>query len=318
MTINVVNVSIIVPAYNESDYIEACLTSLLSIDYPKERLEIIVVDNGSSDDTVEKARSFPVKVVEKTSGKVGSVRNYGVGQSSGEVIAFIDSDCVANKDWLKASLIKLSSDTVGAVGGACMLRENPNWVESAWIINSFPREGVANILAGSSMIMSRETFLSAGKFDEKINAGEDTKLSEAIKDLGLSLEWISEAAVIHLGYPRTVLSFSKREFWQASSFLQSNTGFLKDKTFVLITVYLISLLIFPFSLFMSGVLPVVLVGFLLLIPLLFSLKRIYRYKVRWLVVGAKKLLQIYSLDNIYCLSRALGLLVSIFHDPYKR
>ncbi|WP_035767382.1 glycosyltransferase family 2 protein [Butyrivibrio sp. NC2002] len=90
-------ISIIIPAYNIEDLIVRCLESVCSQTYPKELLEIIVVDDGSTDNTFDKAKEYArdkrnVTVLHKENGGSSSARNYGLSKATGDYIGFVDSD----------------------------------------------------------------------------------------------------------------------------------------------------------------------------------------------------------------------------------
>lgn len=93
-------VSVIVPNYNYSNYLNQCIDSILSQDYP--RIEIIVVDDGSTDDSLEVLKKYAneVKVISTSNCGVNHARNLGLDASLGEMVAFCDSD-----DWWEASKI---------------------------------------------------------------------------------------------------------------------------------------------------------------------------------------------------------------------
>jgi hypothetical protein len=95
-------VSIIVPVYNGSRSIDALLTSLLALDYPADRCEILIVDNKSTDDTCERVQRYPVTLLEETEIQSSyAARNRGIRAAKGGIIAFTDADCVADPDWLR-------------------------------------------------------------------------------------------------------------------------------------------------------------------------------------------------------------------------
>src|SRR5690554_6896624 len=121
-------ISIIIPAHNEQQYIAECLTSLTSQDYPKDKYEIIVVDNNSKDLTKEIARTFNVQVIDQESGPVGAVRNAGAKKAQGEYLAFIDADCIAPINWLSKGAEALSSNN-SVYGGGYDVRPEPHWIE---------------------------------------------------------------------------------------------------------------------------------------------------------------------------------------------
>ena len=110
-------VTIIVCTYNGEKYIKDCLDALIEQDYPKDKYEIIVVDDGSIDKTNEIASKYSVKVIkhEKNLG-ICSARNTGLRNANGTIVAYTDDDCIVKKGWLK-NLVKFYGDNVIAVGG---------------------------------------------------------------------------------------------------------------------------------------------------------------------------------------------------------
>jgi GT2 family glycosyltransferase len=112
-------ISIIIPHLNQPEALAACLQSLAAQSYPRERFEVIVVDNGS--------RELPTKVVGTLSGArleteaepgPGPARNRGVAISKGEILAFIDADCTADPNWLSVIARRLgSADDKTVLGG---------------------------------------------------------------------------------------------------------------------------------------------------------------------------------------------------------
>src|SRR3989338_886250 len=95
-------VSIIVPAYNEGAHVAACVRSLLALDYPRKRMEVIVVDDASADDTSAQARALGVRVVRnaRNKGKAASL-NRGIAVARGSLIATVDADSVVARSILK-------------------------------------------------------------------------------------------------------------------------------------------------------------------------------------------------------------------------
>jgi len=93
--------SIVVPVFNGSGTIDDLLRSLIALNYPRERYEIIVVDSNSQDDTVQHVQRYPVKLLHEREMQSGfAARNRGVRAATGEAIAFTDADCIAHPDWL--------------------------------------------------------------------------------------------------------------------------------------------------------------------------------------------------------------------------
>ena len=101
-------ISIVIPVYNRAELLRRCLTSLLMQTYPPNRFEIIIVDDGSTEDVAGAARAAigawagGFSVLRKANGGPASARNAGIRAAKGEIIAFTDSDCEADPNWLSA------------------------------------------------------------------------------------------------------------------------------------------------------------------------------------------------------------------------
>jgi glycosyltransferase involved in cell wall biosynthesis len=107
-----INLSVIIPAYNASATIGRTLTALANQDYSS-NFEVIVVDDGSSDDTFSVVSSFPaVRYVRQDNAGPASARNHGARLAQGDLLAFTDSDCVPHSDWI-------SQLTAGFTVGDC-------------------------------------------------------------------------------------------------------------------------------------------------------------------------------------------------------
>lgn len=120
-------VSAIIPAYNESRMIEAKLRNIAALDYPIDRLEVIVASDGSRDGTVELARAFssetPVRVLAfaQNRGKM-SVLNDAVRESKGEIVVFSDAAAMLQPDSLRHLVANFADPKVGAAGGTYQVR----------------------------------------------------------------------------------------------------------------------------------------------------------------------------------------------------
>jgi glycosyltransferase involved in cell wall biosynthesis len=123
-------VSIIVPVYNGEHHIRSCLESLLSLNYPSKKFEIIIVDNNSNDATNGIIRKYPViSLVEDRIQSSYAARNTGVRRSRGDLIAFTDSDCIADKDWIVKAVEHFQDETIGCVAGRIDGYSPSNYIE---------------------------------------------------------------------------------------------------------------------------------------------------------------------------------------------
>jgi len=164
--------SVLIPAYNTAEYLPAAVESVLAQGY--EPLEVIVVDDGSTDGTADVARSLPVRLVERPHEGIAPARNAALDAASGELIAFLDSDDV----WLAGGLdvrvghLLEHRDVDFVLGRMQPFLEpgtaRPKWLEDAWL--SDPLQGLLTTLVGW-----RRTFDAVGRFDGSYPIGEDTE-----------------------------------------------------------------------------------------------------------------------------------------------
>jgi cellulose synthase/poly-beta-1,6-N-acetylglucosamine synthase-like glycosyltransferase len=110
-------VSVIVPVRDGESTIADCLETILATDYPVDRREILVVDNGSSDGTADLIRSRSVTYLHEEIPGVSHARNRGIAESSGEICVFLDADCTVEPQWLTELVRPFDDPEVGSVGG---------------------------------------------------------------------------------------------------------------------------------------------------------------------------------------------------------
>lgn len=196
-------VSVIVPVWNNARQLESCLRALSQQTLAPELFEIIVVDNGSTDDTAERARSFPgVKLV--TEPRPGSyiARNTGARIARGEYLAFTDSDCVPDPNWLAAATNAARADkNAGLLLGPIRLFDESGdgrrLYQDYETLFSFPQDpGQANC-ATANWLSPRELILSLGGFEEETKSLADKGMALRIKSAGKSLIYVPDMVVNH-------------------------------------------------------------------------------------------------------------------------
>jgi mycofactocin system glycosyltransferase len=216
-------VSIIIPVMNRAEELRRCLTSLTQISYPQEKLQIIVVDDGSVDDSPLVARRFGALLV--PSGGTGrgpaAARNVGASMASGEILAFIDSDCTASEEWLRELIPAFCNPALAAVGGQVdgMRTESPvdryEAVMSSLSLGS--RERIGNggsdtfYLPSCNLLVRRSAFRDAGGFKDSMHVGEDVDLTWRLRDKGWSICYLPAGNVLH-EHRSSIRSFMSRRF----------------------------------------------------------------------------------------------------------
>lgn len=294
-------VSVIVIAFNEQEYIAKCLDSLKSQNYPSELFEIILVDNGSTDRTPEIAREYLDVVYVKEGGKVGGLRNYGASLAKGEVLAFLDADCVAESNWLASISSAYKIDPSAVSGAECLILPNESWVPRAWFCLHREGRGEIKYLGASNFFISKLIFDQFKGFDENITTGEDAELMARVGKLH-SLFYDSSLKVYHLGVPRDLLTFYKREVWHGLGAMGTFRVSCWDKPLMATLGFMLGCLISVLSLIFGSFLMFIVGAFLICGVL--SVSVFYR---RQFLRDFSHLLQLLSLFFVYYLARSFAL-----------
>ncbi len=204
MVIDLEGVSIIVPVFNSEKTIRKCLESLLNIDYPKHKLEIILVDDGSTDGTKEIIRHYSgVKLIEQRHKGPATTRNVGVRKSSGKYIFFTDSDCIVRKDWIM-DMLKEFRGNLAIVSGSLvpfsMKRPSEKFEQMRRERLYGVRRRLVEVVPSCNMAIKRGVFNEINGFDEdfKYASFEDYDLCRRVKKLKYAILYEPTIQVIHL------------------------------------------------------------------------------------------------------------------------
>ena len=215
-------VSIIIPALNEERYIENCLSALTDLYFPKDKYEIILVDNGSRDRTTEIANQFEVQILTKLNGTIGALRNFGTRHARGDIFAFIDADCQVHKNWLKSAMRYFDDLGVAAVGSR-LNHLASTWVSKCWSLMHSEKKvtGETDWLPSGNMIVARKYFDEVNGFDEQLTTSEDYDLCLRLRSKGYKIISDPQISSIHLDPPKTLFEFYKKEIWHGQGMLKT-------------------------------------------------------------------------------------------------
>lgn len=195
-------VTVVVPVRNRERVIGACIESLLGQTYPKDLTEVIVVDNGSTDRTIEIVRRYPVTLLSETRILTSyAARNHGIDNAHGDVIALIDSDCVASDDWLMHLVEPFGEASVGAVTGAILDATSASLAEEFTArVTPFakPVHGGLKTLLTANAAVRTSVLRAIGAFDERLPTGGDVDLGWRLQqELGVEIHETPAARVSH-------------------------------------------------------------------------------------------------------------------------
>lgn len=196
-------VTIIVPVYNGEKIIEQCLSSLMKLNYPEDRLSIFVVDNGSTDSTPDIVRSYPraTLLTQTAIQNAAASRNEAVRQANSDIIAFTDDDCVADPDWLQNGIAAMEREQADLVAGFIQMTygDPPNMVEkydtlTYFLQDEYVEEGFG---ATANLLVKRAVFEKIGDFNEHMICSEDAEFGIRAKDHGFKIVYAPNAVIYH-------------------------------------------------------------------------------------------------------------------------
>ena len=208
--------SIIVPAYNEQAFLRRTLPAFIAAVEAHGDAEVVLVDHGSSEPLSRTVPSHDrLRVVRVDRSSIGSARNVGARVASGRVLVFCDADCLVPVDHLVRCCELLEEEDMAAVGNDPR-PVNGSWIESAWHTLHAPPPGSRipdRDIPAANLAVTAEAFRAVGGFDPELVTGEDAELCQRLRRSGHRLLYTAELTVVHLGVPRTVVDFFRRNVW---------------------------------------------------------------------------------------------------------
>lgn len=191
-------ISVVIPAYNEENTIARCLRSLVEQSVPREQIEIILVDNNCTDNTVKIAETFgSIHIIHEPTPGVGAARAAGWAVAKGEIIASTDADCAVPKHWLKKTMAYFDThpETVAVSSGYLFydrdffLNAIVRIFEHSLVALSWFLAGGVMALTANNMAVRRQAYQQTTGLDANLHYGEDLNLAKKLHQLG-SVRWL--------------------------------------------------------------------------------------------------------------------------------
>ncbi|GCF14477.1 hypothetical protein Harman_24120 [Haloarcula mannanilytica] len=195
-------VSVIVPVYNDPDGIRKCLTALTDQTYPESRFEVLVVDNGSTDDTRSVVSDFPVTLlVEDEIQGSYAARNKGIRHTNGDIFAFVDADCTPEPAWIEAGIQKMTVQNADLVSGRVRFQfsADPTPAErfDAMVNMRNDKHEIDGFAKTANVFVRRSVVEDIGEFPAQLRSGGDVYWTQSATDRGHSLMYAPDAIVDH-------------------------------------------------------------------------------------------------------------------------
>lgn len=208
--------SIVIPTYRRPERLADCLQSLAALDYPRDRFEVIVVDDGSGTPLVPRSAPLELTVMAQPHAGPATARNSGAARARGNYLAFTDDDCMAEAGWLRGLAAHLAEAPDHAIGGRTVnaLPENPYSSATQLLLDFLyewsVRSGSGAFFASNNLAVPTGLFRARGGFDTgfPLAAGEDREFCDRWARLGGRLTYAPDAVIRH-GHPLTL-----RGYWR--------------------------------------------------------------------------------------------------------
>jgi cellulose synthase/poly-beta-1,6-N-acetylglucosamine synthase-like glycosyltransferase len=195
-------ISVIIPVFNDPEALDACLNGIKNLAWPTEGLEVVIIDNDSKPPISISPQVYPsARVVHCSKPGSYAARNAGAREARGEVLAFIDADCIPDRDWLATSVksLEISGDNA-IIGGDVLFMPpaHPTTVTKYQLAVGFQQE--KNITekkfsATANLVVTRDAFQRIGEFEERLLSGGDREWCWRAFDLGYNLQYCKDSIV---------------------------------------------------------------------------------------------------------------------------
>lgn len=198
MVLTKMKVSVVLIAHNITEKIDSCLNSVLNqnfVDY-----EIAVVDDGSTDNTAEKVTKYPVRLIRQKNEGVPAARNTGARVSRGDVIIFLDGDCIVLNDFIEKMIGPFQNPKIGMTQGYIDIANPESLVARLIFMKArylFQNLEYLDFAWGGCIAVRSSLFRQLGRFSSRWKHSEDKELSRQVLEQGYTIYLVKEARFLH-------------------------------------------------------------------------------------------------------------------------
>ena len=217
-------VSFIIPVRNDAQRLGRCLARIAACGLPSSSVEVIVVDNGSTDDSGAVARRAGAHVLVAPHGRVSHLRNVGAWAAVGDILAFVDADHEIAAGWASAAVEALGEAGVAAVGAYSHAPSPGTWVQRAYdaFRPHLPGRHDVTWLGSGNLAVARDAFTAMGGFDASLDTCEDVDFCQHLRAAGHRIICDSRLHSVHYGDPATLRQLFLGELWRGRDNLRAS------------------------------------------------------------------------------------------------
>ena len=250
-------IGVVIIGINAEKFLSDCIESVLNCDYPSNRLEMVYVDGGSSDQSIEIAANYPeLRIFQLNSDHPtpGKGRNIGWKMLDTPYIQFLDADTMIDKDWFKNGLPHLLQPNIAAVCGHRRERHpDKNCYHMIGNMEWNYETGPCRYFGGDVLI-KRDVLVDTKGFDENLIAGEDPELSYRIRQKKLNILRIDKPMTLHDLNMATFKQYLRRAYRSGYGYAEIATKYWREteKLWTRETIRVIAKTVVPFSFLIMG------------------------------------------------------------------
>ena len=271
-----VRITVVVPVLNAMRFLPRTIPSLTAAAQITAGVELVYVDNGSTDGSYEYLTSIAsgglfVHRLEREPGAAkrnlsAAARNVGAGKARGDFLSFLDADCLVASNYFDEALGVLR--TTGASATGCETEAPPerHWIEATWHdLHYVGRDREVHYLNSANFFISRKAFEAVGGFREDLPSGADAEIGQRLTAAGHQIREAPTVGAIHLGNPKSIREFYRRNVWHALGMFGTVNRRRIDKPTAMMAAHLLAtiagiviLIGAPFSLIVRGLIALLL------------------------------------------------------------
>jgi len=243
MIIKNTKVCIVIPALNESAHLPTTLGIIQQLLGSCD--DVIVADNGSTDNTAQIATDFGATVTIHPGVSIAELRNQGAKFSDADILVFIDADVHLDASWpaqFNHTLQMLTTAPLTVTGSRCRAASQSSFVNRYWY-SRLNNEANRNYINSGHLIVTRRLFEQIAGFTSELKTGEDYDFCQRALKAGATLKPDVQLIAWHEGYPATLKGFMQREMWHGRNEYQSWQLFLNSKVAIISTLHLAILML---------------------------------------------------------------------------